>query len=221
VKSRLLGCGRSTVPGLWHPYAYVNGGGKNLEWFRRETLGERLSLAELDAGAADATQDERLPYFVPHLGGRVSPAWPNLRGGWAGLSWDATPGMLYRSILEGVALEYALYKRALLSLIPSYALRELRVTGGGEKSAVWNQLKADRLQVPVAGIAQGGGAPMGAALLAGRGVGVFPDLADAANRWVRLGAVAAPTAAAAKLGERRVRRYESLLAALNTWSEGA
>ena len=33
---RVLSWGRSAVPGLWHPYAYINGGGMNLEWFRRE-----------------------------------------------------------------------------------------------------------------------------------------------------------------------------------------
>ena len=45
-----------------------------------------------------------------------------------------------------MALEYALYRNALVAAIPGFVVRELRVTGGGEKSRVWNQLKADRLQ---------------------------------------------------------------------------
>ena len=39
IHSGTLGYGRSVTPGLWHPYAYVNGGGMNLEWFRRELGG--------------------------------------------------------------------------------------------------------------------------------------------------------------------------------------
>jgi sugar (pentulose or hexulose) kinase len=81
---------------------------------------------------------------------------------------------LFRAVLEGVALEYALYQQALRRLLPGAAFSELRITGGGEKSAVWNQIKADALQMPIAQIENGGGAPMGAAMLAGVGAGIFP-----------------------------------------------
>jgi xylulokinase len=220
-KGRLLGCGRSVIPGLWHPYAYINGGGQNLEWFQRDILGGRLSLAALDADAADSTNDPHLAFFVPHLGGRVSPAWPNLRGGWANVSWDAKPSALYRSILESVALEYALYRNALVGLIPGFVVRELRVTGGGEKSRVWNQLKADRLQARVVSIARSGGAPMGLALLAGRGAGVFADLAATVDKWVGLGAVFPPDPAASAVSDARANRYRALLDSLHHWSGGS
>jgi xylulokinase len=217
--SRMLGCGHSVIPGLWHPYAYINGGGQNLEWFRSVILKGSQSLDELNSLAADSSHDEIMPYFIPHLGGRVSPNWPDLRGSWVGLSWDTTPGLLYRSMLEGVALEYGLYKRALQRLLPHFAMQQIRITGGGEKSAVWNQLKANRLQSDVVGIVRSGGAPMGAALLAGHGIGLFADLTKTAQAWIELGRVTAPDKSTAALGKNRVNRYASLLDAINGWSE--
>jgi xylulokinase len=217
--TRILGCGHSVTPGLWHPYAYINGGGQNLEWFRTVVLSGQYTLEELNRQAADASADARLPYFIPHLGGRVSPNWPDLRGGWLGLDWDTTPGMLYRSMLEGVALEYGLYKRALQALLPAFTMQQIRITGGGEKSAVWNQLKADRLQSQVAGILRSGGAPMGAALIAGQGVALFSDLAKTANQWIELGRVTAPDPSVASLSEQRINRYAMLLNSVNAWSE--
>ena len=120
LKGRMLGCGHSVIPGLWHPYAYINGGGQNLEWFRSVIMKGNHSLDELNSWAADSSHDETLPYFIPHLGGRVSPNWPDLRGSWVGLDWETTPGLLYRSMLEGVALEYGLYQRALKRFAASF-----------------------------------------------------------------------------------------------------
>ena len=105
VSSGILGCGRSVITGLWHPYAYVNGGGQNLEWFRTAVLNQARSFAELDAAAADDTNDAELPFFVPHLGGRVSPAWPHLRGAWVGLHWNVSEASLFRAMLENAASE--------------------------------------------------------------------------------------------------------------------
>ncbi len=211
-----LGCGQSVTPELWHPYAYINGGGLNLEWFRREFGGK--SFEELNALAATVQSSHDLPFFVPHLGGRVSPAWPALRGSWAGLTWDHGPGALFRAVLESVALEYALYQRALRQLLPGTVFSEVRVTGGGERSAVWNQLKADVLQTPVVQIENGGGTPMGAAMVAGVGAGVLSGFPAAAAQWVQLGRRFEPDTSTSGYYLSRTDRYASLLRCLNEWS---
>ena len=216
--SGILGCGRSVIPGLWHPYAYVNGGGQNLEWFRTAVLNHTRSFAELDSAADDDSGDADLPYFVPHLGGRVSPPWPQLRGAWVGLHWNTSEASLFRAMLEGVALEYAIYRDAARRLQDDFMVREVRVTGGGEKSATWNQLKADRLQTRVVTIERGGGAPMGAALLAGLGTGVIRDLPTALPQWIAFGRSFAPNPATAGLSQRRARRYADLLTVLHHWT---
>lgn len=105
TKHQTLGCGRLAVRGLWHPYAYVNGGGMNLEWFRTQ-VGNRgktrgrdlLTFDALEKLAADVRVNEDLPLFVPHLGGQVCPSRPRLRGAWVGLSWDHTLGELYYAV---------------------------------------------------------------------------------------------------------------------------
>ncbi len=219
VESRMLACGQSAVPGLWHPYAYINGGGMNLEWFRREmancgrTSGkDLLTLAQLDALAAEIEPDRTSPMFVPHLGGRVCPAQPNLRGAWVGLTWSHTMAHLYRAVLEGVALEYAVYKQGLRKLYPRLRLRELRAIGGGEQSALWNQLKADATQTPLRRVSRSEGAPLGAAMLAGCGAGALKSLPDAARRWITLAEATCPRKALAALYAARLAQYESILA---------
>ncbi len=218
---RMLGCGQSAVPGLWHPYAYINGGGMNLEWFRREVANRGksahkglLALGELDKSAAQIEPRDDLPLFVPHLGGRVCPGQPNLRGAWAGLTWDHGLSELYRAVLEGVALEYAVYRKVLLELYGHLPLREMRITGGGERSPLWNQIKADALQIPVRRIARSEGAPLGAALVAGYGVGLFRSLPEAARRWIALGEKTPPRKSLAGYYARRLTRYEALLEGL-------
>ncbi len=220
----ILSCGRSATPGLWHPYAYINGGGMNLEWFRTElagkaaAAGEPLSFDELGRLATEVEPRADDPIFVPHLGGRVSPSWPALRGAWVGLTWSHGLAHLYRGLLEGVALEYGIYLRALEKLYGSGTVKEVRVTGGGEKSAAWNRIKADILGVPVVQIVGGGGAPLGAALLAAYGVGVVKDLQAGAAQWVQTGAVTEPDPSRVGMARERIGRYETLLQSLNTWA---
>lgn len=219
-RHRMLGCGRSAVPGLWHPYAYINGGGMNLEWFRSQIAkrGQRngsLTFASLDQSASRLKECDALPWFIPHLGGRVCPSQPGLRGAWVGLDWEHHQAHMYRSILESVALEYAIYRDVLMSIDSTFKMRELRVTGGGEASSLWNHIKADVLQCPVRKIKESSGAPMGAALVAGFGVGLFKSLAAAARRWVTLGDRVTPQRKSAKHYEARISTYRKLLVALD------
>jgi xylulokinase len=222
VKHRILACGQSAVPGLWHPYAYINGGGMNLEWFRREianggrSTGEGLiSFEKLNELAAAIEPDASLPIFVPHLFGRVCPAQPDVRGAWIGLAWDHTQAHLYRAVLEGVALEYAVYRQGLLALHKRLKIKELRVTGGGALSALWNQLKADAMQTPMRRVSRSEGAPLGAALLAGYGVGVLKSLPEAAKQWITLADATRPRRSLATFYTQRIARYEALLEHLN------
>ena len=219
----VLGWGQSATPGLWHPYAYINGGGMNLEWFIRELacLGKKVAEGTLEqwnrlAARLEPAADD--PIFVPHLGGRVSPSRPNLRGGWAGQNWSHTAAHLYRAVLEGVALEYCIYRDVLQELNPDLTIRELRITGGGEKSELWNQIKADALGIPVVQIGRHEGAPLGAALLAGYGVGLFRHLDSAANDWIRTGRSIRPNRKRTSHYQVRATRYRRLLELLQEWT---
>jgi xylulokinase len=69
VDKKILACGRSATPGLWHSYAYINGGGMNLEWFRRQIADpgksesdDALQFEDLERMAAEATAHEDAPH---------------------------------------------------------------------------------------------------------------------------------------------------------------
>ncbi len=224
VKQGVLGWGRSATPGLWHPYAYINGGGMNLEWFARELAhlgkgGAKNTFEQLGRLAARLVPQADDPIFLPHLGGRVSPSQPKLRGAWAGLTWSHTAGQLYRAMLEGVALEYCIYRDALGTLDPDQNIREMRITGGGEKSAIWNQIKADALGIRVVQMTRQEGAPMGAALLAGFGAGRFNNLNSTAKDWITTGTAVRPNRKLAQHYAQRLHQYETLLELMRQWSE--
>jgi len=146
---------------------------------------------------------------VPHLGGR--PDQPRLRGAWAGLTWSHKPAHLYRALLEGVALEYGLYRDAMNSLGHDLKITEVRVVGGGGRSRVWNTIKAGVLNCPVVRMKRDEGAPMGVALLAAHAAGLAGNLDAAAQSWALRGeTVRAPNSERA-INRRRLDRYRSLL----------
>lgn len=221
-QTRTLGCGRSVLPGLWHPYAYINGGGLNIEWFRKRLLSggvsktDALDFADLEMLVASVRPDPGLPLFVPHFSGRVSPNQPAIRGAWANLGWNHGLGEMYYAILESVALEYAIYRDRIDALAPDPPIRELRVTGGGQQSAYWNRLKADTLGVPVRTITRPHGAPMGSALVAGHAVGLIKDLPKTAQQWAKPDAPLRPRVKPGRILRDRLTSYRRLLEQLGT-----
>jgi xylulokinase len=104
-----------------------------------------------------------------------------MRGAWVGFSWGHTQAHFFRAILESMAYEYAYYLGILKDLIPGLALVEARVVGGGARSQVWNQIKADVLGVPYQTLQRSEFGTWGCALIAGKAVGIFSDLAEAAT----------------------------------------
>ena len=117
-----------------------------------------------------------------------------------------------------MALEYGIYQDIILSLYRDFDFREIRITGGGEKSELWNRMKADLLGTRVVQIAGAQGAPKGAAMLAGWGVGLIKDLPSASAAWVTTGKSYRPRSSLSAHYRRRRKRYEQLIQTLNVWS---
>ena len=221
-RHRTLACSRAAAPGLWHAYAYINGGGMNLEWFRREVAnrGKRtqsVTFAQLNRTIEQVGVRKDTPLFIPHLGGRVCPSMPHMRGAWVGLEWSHTLGDLYQAVLEGVALEYGIYRKIVIELYPDLAWREVRVTGGGQDSVIWNRIKSAVLETPVVQIARSEGAPLGAAMVAGVGVGLFKSLSAATTAWVQKGHRYRASRSMAQVYQARMSQYERLLRLLNEY----
>ena len=192
VQNRALITMRSVLPGLWHPLAYIAGGGIALRWFRdhfyNRSRGQMQELpAELYAEMIQMAETVPLGSeglcFSPHLGGRICPATPEMRGAWIGFSWGHTLAHFARSILESVAYEYAYYLSMMRGLIPDLELIEARVIGGGSRSPVWNQIKADVLGLPYQPLKGQELGSWGSAMIAGKAAGVFDNLANVAFEY--------------------------------------
>jgi len=190
VKNRALLTMRSVIPGLWNPLAYIGGGGIALRWFRDHFFntwrGDQQELpsdlyAEMIALAMQVEPGSEGLFFSPHLGGRICPASPEMRGAWLGFSWGHNQAHFARAVLESVAFEYAYYLSILRELIPDLEMFEARVIGGGARSSDWNQIKADVLGVPYQPLRGNEFGSWGSAMIAGKAAGIIDDLSTTAR----------------------------------------
>jgi ribulokinase len=123
-----------------------------------------------------------LPYFL----GERTPIWdPYTRGLLFGLSFNHTKGHIIRAIMEGTG--YALKNN--FNMIRKSGIKinlPLVLSEGGAKSKLWRQIVCDMLEVPAVYMKSSTGAPVGNAILAGVGTGVFKDF-SVAKEWIEIG----------------------------------
>ena len=191
-----------TIPGQALYWGYVKAGGLSLRWLRDEVLG-RLGddslYRELDARAEAVAPGSDGVLFAPYLSGG-NPDNPNAAGTWLGMSAGTNVAVLWRSMLEAIAFEYADF----LDVFAANGIEIDRVlaVGGGARSAVWNQIKADVNGVPWTVPARQDGAILANAALAATGVGAVTDLAATVSSWVSGGSSATPRASAVEAYQR-------------------
>ena len=214
INNRALLTMRSVIPGIWHPLAYIAGGGQALTWFRdqfynvlRGTLQSEEDLySQLEQFAEKAPLGANNLYFSPHLTGRICPATPEMRGAWIGFSFSHSQEHFYRAILEAVAYEYAYYLQILKDLIPNLNLTEARAIGGGARSGIWNQIKADVLGIPFMRLDRSEFGTWGSAMIAGKAVGIYNDLEQVAYEFAQ------PVGEPARPNQKRHQQYEKHVA---------
>jgi xylulokinase len=103
--------------------------------------------------------------LLPYLQGERTPNLPSGTGVLHGLTpRTMTPAHLARATMEGVTLglAYGLQRMRALGIVPT----EIRLTGGGSRSAVWRQICADVFGCRVVTLAESEGAALGAAIQA-------------------------------------------------------
>jgi glycerol kinase len=154
--------------------------GAAVQWLR-----DGLSIiehAEETEALAASLQGNDGVYFVPALTGLGSPHWdPYARGTIVGLTRGASRAHLARATLEAIAYQTLDAVRA-MEAASGEPLSELRADGGASANAWLMQFQADVLGVPVVLPQITETTALGAAYLAGVGVGVF-TLADVRASW--------------------------------------
>ena len=120
------------------------------------TMEERVAAVPAGAGGV---------LFLPYLQGERTPNLPRGCGVFHGLTTEnMTPDFMARAVVEGVTLglAYGLRRFKDLGIVPT----EVRLTGGGSKSAVWRQIATDVLGLPTVALRVTEGAALGAAIQA-------------------------------------------------------
>jgi xylulokinase len=180
-----------TAPGLYLAMTLNHSGGLVLRWFR-DTFGSE-EMREAQASGRDAYElllqgaspEPTSLLLLPDFAGSGTPTFDTAsRGAVLGLTFGTTKTDVVKAILEGLTFELRLN----LDLLKDGGVRidELRAIGGGARSELWLQLKADVTGVPVVAPRITEAASWGAALLAGVGGGHFASAAEAAEKLVHL-----------------------------------
>ncbi|HSL30853.1 MAG TPA: FGGY-family carbohydrate kinase, partial [Anaerolineales bacterium] len=117
-----------------------------------------------------------------------------------------------RALLEGSA--YALRDILTQMQVSGIELHELRVMGGGAKSRVWNQIKADVTGLPVHVPEITETTALGAAFLALVGIGAYSTLTEASEQIVKIRERIEPDAAARSMYAESYERYRQTYFAL-------
>lgn len=172
------------VPGMFMPIGTMQAAGASYQWTRDQLAGaEQQIAAALGMSAYDLInlEIERIPagadgvIYLPYLMGERSPRWnPHARAAFVGMTIRHTRAHLYRAVLEGVALNL----RVILDAFRAQGAQidAMRVIGGGARGRVWNHIMADVYGVPVHRLSVLEEATsMGAALVGGVGIGLYPD----------------------------------------------
>ena len=155
--------------------------GSAVQWLRDE-LGIISEAADVEP-LARTVPDSGGVVFVPALTGLGAPDWDDAaRGTIIGITRGTTRAHIARATLEAIAMQVADVLRAMASDAGS-PVTELKVDGGAAGNDLLLQLQADVLGVPVVRSAIQETTALGAAYLAGLGIGFWTDESELSQMW--------------------------------------
>lgn len=182
-----LSCYVYVANNLYAYLTFLSCSGSVLKWLRDNFLGygDANIYSEMDKIVEEKYQNPTGIFVLPHFSGSGTPYLDfNSKGVIAGLTLDTDRFQLYKAILEGTALETRINLECMENC--NIVIDELRCIGGGSRSDVWLQIKADvtgkkitALEVPEAGC-------LGAAILAGIACGAFSNVEEAVEKYVKI-----------------------------------
>lgn len=169
------------VPGKYVAYAFSYTGGALIQW-AMETFGKGATNDSMEKAYG---RDEPTGLLVlPHFAGAATPYMDiGSKGAILGLTTATTAADIYRACMEGVVYEMRLNYEALSG--SGIRFEKLNATGGGARSKLWMQMKADVLNLPITALKTVDAGTVGSAMITGIAVGLFADLNDAAAHMVQ------------------------------------
>jgi xylulokinase len=188
------------IPDLWLLQGGTVGGGGCINWFKKELAGyeteeskkngkDTFKIMDEEASKIQACSDGLI--FLPYMAGERSPLWDvHAKGVFFGLGYDKTRAHMIRSVLEGTA--FALEHNLKTAEEIGVKVDVLNAMGGAANSRLWTQIKSDvtgkTINVPASDTAT----TLGAAILAGVGIGAYKNFKEAVDMTIKIGRVHKP-----------------------------
>lgn len=191
--------------------------GAVVQWLR-DQLGLISSSEEVEKLAASVPDSDGV-VFVPGLSGMGAPHWlPRATGMVTGITRRTSRGHLARAALEGIAFQVRELIEAMAKDL-GRKIRSLKVDGGAAENSLLMQYQADLLGVDVVRAAVGETTALGAALLAGLGVGWWKDTKEIEKAWRARDSFAPKITPAVRRKE--IERWNRAMAAVKLLSQNA
>jgi len=208
-----ISCEPFVLPETFNTVAWHNTAGAMLNWFAAAFFeGEKdkdsiiAILRRLDASCG--REPSRL-MVLPHFSGSTTAHMDEKsRGAVVGLSLSTTREEVYKALIEGACFEVMLILQALEKA--DIAMERIVVSGGGSRSRLWLETKADVLGKPVMVAANPETGAIGSAILAAVTCGYYGSLAEAAKAMVRYGGTVEPDLRYHEIYKERFEAYRGL-----------
>lgn len=211
------------IPGKYVTYAFSYTGGALIQWCA-DVLAkeEKLQAAARHLSVNELLEQEYIKkrgdvpgklLVLPHFAGAATPYMDaGSRGAILGLSTDSRVYDIYRACMEGVVYEMLLNFHLLVK--SGIGCKKMAATGGGAKSKIWMQMKADILDIPITALSTSDAGTVGASMLTGLAIGAFRDLADAAAQMVQETVTYQPNKERHRMYIKNYERYVNLYRAV-------
>jgi len=181
--------------------APINSAGASLKWYLN-TYKEYIELINAEIKESNLYNAlnvlaQKSPagsgglFFFPYLSGERAPFWNSyVKGMFIGLTAASSHENIIRSLYEGTS--FALRSVVEEAYREGAVINRIRSSGGGANSDIWLKIKASMLKMPLEVSLGMGGAPMGDAIVAGYGIGLYQDFVKAVETFQHVDKVVDP-----------------------------
>lgn len=189
-------CTNHIVPDLWCLEGLSNVAASSLNWLRNILVDRKITSdssiwSQLEKEATESDPGGHGLLFLPYLAGSATPHWnPGATGSLLGLTLSHNRGDIVRAIMEGVVFEINEMLHAWKKV--GLNVGTIRLGGGATRNTLWNRIQADIYGCPVETVKQQETAAIGAALIAGCGIGLFSSIEDAAKAMIHVDRIIEP-----------------------------
>lgn len=174
----------NAVQGTWNIMGANLAAGLSLSWLNRNIL-STLSYKELNELAASISPGSEGLIFLPYLIGERTPHMDaSARGTFLGLTLKHTKANLVRSVMEGVVFAF----RDSIEIFKGLDIKmdKFIASGGGARSDIWLNIQANILNQEIYKVNQPEQACVGAAIVAGVGVGLYDSIEEACTNIIKI-----------------------------------